>query len=71
MADSSSPGSNMRPDRKRLAVPVECGSNASLQKMDLTECRSGPHMIDSDSDIRSSDSEWLELRSRASSHRVI
>ena len=57
VADSSSPGSDARRDPKRLAVPVELASDATLQKTDPTECRSGPHVNDSDSDMVSSDSE--------------
>ena len=57
VADSSSPGSSMRPDPKRLAVPVECASGATLQKTDPTECRSGPHTNESDMESSDSDSE--------------
>ena len=47
----------MRPDPKRLAVPVECASGATLQKMDPTECRSGPSTHESDMESSDSDSE--------------
>ena len=62
VAEEKSPDSAPRPGPKRLAVhvpviPVECASGATLQKTDATECRSGPHMNESDMESSDSDSE--------------
>jgi hypothetical protein len=64
VADESSPGSIARQVPKRLAVPVpvELASDATLQKTDPTECRSGPYEtadsdVSDDKDSESSESE--------------